>query len=345
MSPHLTSTIQISGQNGGGQILRSALSLSMITGQPFRLTHIRGKRSKPGLMRQHLTCVKAAAEISNGSVDGAELGSTEIIFHPGEIAAGDYHFAIGTAGSTTLLAQTLLPALWKAEGETKLTLEGGTHNPLAPPMDFLTRVYLPMLGKMGITIDGKLERYGFSPAGGGKIVFSIPGNQTPTQLELLERGEEVGRRIHALGALLRSEILEKESKALCKSLDWPENIQWQEATENSDCSGNVLAAEVEFTNVIERASSFGAFGKRSSKVAHEVSTMMQNYLGSGAPVGRCLADQLLLPMALAGGGTFKTMSPSNHVVTNAAVIEKFLPVKCIDKDADGLAMVALVSRE
>ena len=128
----MTNMIQLSGQKGGGQILRSALTLSMITGQAFHLKQIRGARPKPGLARQHLTCVKAAAEVCNGSIDGAEMGSTEIIFNPGEVAAGDYHFAIGTAGSTTLLAQTLLPALWQAKVESTLSLEGGTHNPMAP---------------------------------------------------------------------------------------------------------------------------------------------------------------------------------------------------------------------
>ena len=129
--------LTLSGQNGGGQILRSSLTLSMITGQPFRLTKIRGGRSKPGRARQHLTCVKAAAEISNGSVDGAELGSNEIIFYPGKVTGGNYHFAIGTAGSTTLLAQTVLPALWQAGNASSLTLEGGTHNTMAPPLDFI----------------------------------------------------------------------------------------------------------------------------------------------------------------------------------------------------------------
>lgn len=319
--------LTLSGQNGGGQILRSALTLSMLTGQPFRLTKIRGARPKPGLARQHLTCVKAAAEICDGAVDGAEMGSTEIIFHPGKVSGGDYHFAIGTAGSTTLLAQTLLPTLWQAKEDSSLTLEGGTHNPMAPPMDFLTRVYLPILKKMGISIEATLERYGFVPAGGGRIQFEIPGRQNIAPIEILERGEEIERRIHCLNVHVPVDVPGKETKALRKQLDWPENTIFIDSPKNSDGPGNVLAAELTFANLSERVTAFGAYGKTSSRVAHDVAKMMQNYLGSDATVGRQLADQLLLPMALAGGGKIHTSAPSNHVKTNIEVIEKFLPVR------------------
>lgn len=319
--------IQLSGQNGGGQILRSSLTLSMLTGQPFRLTRIRGARPKPGLARQHLTCVKAAAEVCDAAVDGAEMGSTEILFHPGKIKADEYHFAIGTAGSTTLLAQTLMPALWQAGGKSTLTIEGGTHNPMAPPMDFLERVYLPRLKQMGVTIDASLERYGFVPAGGGIIRLEIPGSQSPQPIEILERGEETGRQIHCLNAKVPDEVARKETNALLNQLGWLENTVFIQSPENSDCPGNVLAAEISFTHVTERVTAFGSHGKTSNRVAHEVAKMMQNYLGSDAAVGRNLADQLLLPMALAGGGKIFTSAPSNHVKTNIEVIEQFLPVK------------------
>lgn len=299
----------------------------MITGQPFRLTRIRGARPKPGLARQHLTCVKAAAEVCDGAVDGATLGSTEIIFHPGRVQPGDYQFAIGTAGSTTLLAQTLLPALWQADGSSTVSLEGGTHNPMAPPMDYLSRVYLPALEKAGVSLEARLERFGFVPAGGGLVRFEVPGQQEVKPIELLQRGEEIGRRIHCLNAKVSEEVAHKETAALRKQLGWPESTVFVESPDNSDCPGNVLAAEIIYGNVTERVTSFGAFGKTSKRVAQEVAKMMQNYLGSEATVGRNLADQLLLPMALAGGGKIHTMTPSNHVKTNIEVIEKFLPVR------------------
>jgi RNA 3'-terminal phosphate cyclase (ATP) len=244
--------LTLSGQDGGGQILRSALTLSMITGQLFRLTKIRGGRPKPGLARQHLTCVKAAAEICDGAVDGAEMGSTEIIFHPGKVTGGNYEFAIGTAGSTTLLAQTLLPALWEAENKSCLILQGGTHNPMAPPMNYLERAYLRALKKMGVNIRSELTRFGFVPAGGGGIIFKIEGGQKTQPLDLLERDEEISRHIHCLCAHIRGPVAGKEKTALLKDLNWPEDTVTIEHTENSDSSGNVLAAEIKYAHVTER---------------------------------------------------------------------------------------------
>lgn len=152
---------------GGGQILRSALSLSMITGQPFTITGIRAGRAKPGLLRQHLTAVKAAAEICRATVEGAELGSQRLLFRPGTVRGGDYRFAIGSAGSCTLVLQTVLPALWFADGPSRVEVSGGTDNPSAPPADFIRRVLEPLLAKIGIHQQTTLLRHGFYPAGGG----------------------------------------------------------------------------------------------------------------------------------------------------------------------------------
>ena len=135
---------------GGGQILRSALSLSMITGQPFTITSIRAGRAKPGLLRQHLTAVKAAAEICRATVEGAELGSQRLVFRPGTVRGGEYRFAIGSAGSCTLVLQTVLPALWFADGPSRVEVSGGTDHPSAPPVDFIRRVLEPLLAKIGI---------------------------------------------------------------------------------------------------------------------------------------------------------------------------------------------------
>lgn len=337
--------LTLSGQNGGGQILRSSLSLSMITGQPFRLTRIRGARPKPGLARQHLTCVTAAAEICEGSVDGAELGSTEIIFHPGRVSGGDYRFAIGTAGSTTLLAQTLLPALWQAERESTLTLSGGTHNPMAPPMDFLTRTFLPALREMGIEIETELRRYGFIPAGGGEISFRLAGHQAPQTVKLLERGELIEQRIHCLCAHIEGSIAQRETSALLKKLEWPENTVQIEHTRNSDSQGNALSAELRFKNITERVTSLGRRGKTSEYVARDVAKMITQYEQSGAVVGRNLADQLLLPMALAGGGAMLTSSPTNHVKTNIEVIETFLPTRFeLEEEEKGKVLITIRQR-
>ena len=151
---------------GGGQILRTALALSMITGQPFWIRNIRANRSKPGLMRQHLMAVQAAAQVSGASVTGAELGSLELRFNPGRIMGGDYHFAIGSAGSCTLVLQTVVLALLYAQQPSPIRITGGTHNTMAPPVQFLQRTCLPLLARMGAQVDIELVRYGFHPAGG-----------------------------------------------------------------------------------------------------------------------------------------------------------------------------------
>ena len=197
--------IEIDGSEGegGGQILRSSLSLAICTQQPFRITNIRANREKPGLMRQHLTAVKAAAEICDAEVDGAELGSRALTFRPGGCAAGDYSFAIGTAGSCTLVFQTVLPALLTASGESRVRITGGTHNRASPPFDFLARSFLPLLSRMGANVQLDLTSYGFFPRGGGEIRARI------SPAPRLRRAESAGTR--RVGARLRGSVCRRDS--------------------------------------------------------------------------------------------------------------------------------------
>src|SRR5271166_6297783 len=152
---------------GGGQILRTALSLSIVTGKPFFIEKIRAGRERPGLLRQHLTAVLAAAEVGGAEVQGASLGSTELTFSPGAIRAGEYRFSVGTAGSGTLVFQTVLPALMLTAEPSRIVIEGGTHNTAAPPFDFLARTFVPLLERMGPKVVLEFESYGFYPEGGG----------------------------------------------------------------------------------------------------------------------------------------------------------------------------------
>ena len=162
-------TVDGSKGEGGGQVLRTALALSLVSGQPFRIDRIRAGRAKPGLMRQHLTAVRAAAAIGQARVSGDHIGSTELAFTPSRVAGGDYTFAVGSAGSATLVLQTVLLPLLLARESSRLTLEGGTHNPWAPPFDFLTRAFLPLVNRMGGRARASLIRPGFYPAGGGRL--------------------------------------------------------------------------------------------------------------------------------------------------------------------------------
>ena len=171
----LPTTIQIDGSQGegGGQILRTALALSMITGQAFELINIRAGRKKSGLMRQHLVCVQASQQISQAYIEGAELHSQRLYFAPQHVQSGKYQFQIGSAGSTTLVLQTLLPALLLQNEASELTISGGTHNPLAPTADFTEHCFLPCLKKLGIGVDFKLNKAGFFPIGAGEIQVTI----------------------------------------------------------------------------------------------------------------------------------------------------------------------------
>lgn len=326
MKPDRTSLLQLSGESGGGQILRSALTLSAITGQAFRMTRIRSSRPKPGLMRQHLTCVKAAAEICDGAVDGAEIGSVELVFSPGKIRGGDYAFAIGTGGSTALVLQTLLPALLHAEAKSTLRIEGGTHNPMAPPFDFLEQCYLPILKSMGARAGVILERPGFMQAGGGILSATIEPVKKWKKLKLLERGEPVGTFGRVLHAHLPAEIASREIRAAASVLEWPREDILVEEAPTSPGPGSVILLGARFKKVCEISSSVASMGRSAESVGAAAAKGLRNYLASPAPVGVHLADQLLLPMALAGGGTFDTFATTNHMATNCALIENFLPL-------------------
>lgn len=324
--------LQLDGDSGGGQLLRSALTLSVVTGLPFRMVNIRGKRPKPGLMRQHLTCVRAAAEICGAAIDGAEPGSVELVFSPGRLAAGDFSFAIGSGGSTTLVMQTLLPALAQADGPSTLRLEGGTHNPMAPPYDFIAECYLPALGRMGVKASVTLERPGFMQAGGGVLGVSISPIRKWKKLRLTERGEMLGTFGRVLHAHLHRDIAEREIRAAAKVLDLPPDDFELRFANDSAGPGNAILLGARFENVCEISSGVAQMGKSAEAVATAAAKGMRGYLASTAPVGAHLADQLLLPMALAGGGIFHTVAITRHSRTNMELIERFLPVRFTVED-------------
>ncbi|MCX6855372.1 MAG: RNA 3'-terminal phosphate cyclase [Verrucomicrobia bacterium] len=332
-----TSILSISGESGGGQLLRSSLSLALVTGRAFQMTNIRGKRPKPGLMRQHLTCVKAAAEVCGAEVEGADLGSTELFFQPGKVVSGDYAFAIGSGGSTTLVLQTLLPALLHAEASSTLRIEGGTHNPMAPPFEFIEQCFLPVLRGMGVHAIVKLERHGFMQAGGGVITAKIHPVKKWKKLKLTERGADLGQFGKVLNAHLAHSIVGREIAAANTILQLP-----IEATQANDSigPGNAILLSARFANVCEISTGIAQMGKSAEVVATGAAKGLRGYLSSTAPVGVHLADQLLLPIALAGGGVFHTLSITDHTRTNMALIEQFLPVKFgVEEIAPGVKAV------
>lgn len=318
---------------GGGQVLRTALSLSLVTGQPFSIERIRANRDKPGLKRQHLTAVLAAAEIGDARVEGAELGSQRLAFRPGRVRAGDYAFAVGTAGSTTLVLQTLLPALLVAGAPSSLRLGGGTHNPLAPPFEFVVRSFGRALEAMGASLDLQLVRHGFAPAGGGTIIANI-GAARFRPIEILQREPAGLPRARVLLSNLPPSIGERELRVARRRLDLREE-QVRIDIVDSHGPGNMLLLEFPGTFVDEIIGVPGERGISAEKVAERACEQAAAFLATNAPVGEHLADQLLLPMALAGGGRFRTLPPSPHTTTNAAVIERFLPIRFDVRADDG----------
>ncbi len=321
-------TIDGSLGEGGGQILRSSLALSLVTGQPFRIEKIRAGRRNPGLLRQHLTAIKAATEIGQAEVAGDVMGSQQLTFTPGKIKAGEYAFAVGTAGSATLVLQTVLPALLVGAGETTtLTLEGGTHNPFAPPFDFLVKAFLPIINRMGTSVTARIERYGFYPAGGGKFVVSINPAAQLRPLEMLERGPITAQAARALVAYLPLDIAERKLAVIARKLDLPGESLHGETIKTSPGPGNVVTVELTSQHVTEVFTGFGERGVSAKAVANSVVKEARAYLAAEVVAGEHLADQLLLPFALAGGGAFTTMPLSRHSTTNIEVIQKFLTVK------------------
>ena len=310
---------------GGGQVLRTSLALAAVTATPLRIENIRAGRKKPGLLRQHLTCVRAAAAIADAEVEGAALGSGTLTFRPRALHHGEHHFAVGSAGSAGLVLQTVLPPLLCAGGPSRLTLEGGTHNPMAPPWDFLERVYLPLLARMGPRIDARLVRHGFFPAGGGMYVVDVSPCATLRPLHLEERGDVRTQRARVLLSRLPRSIGERELAAACKRLTLrPEDTEIVEV--RSPGPGNAIHVEIESERITEVFSGFGSVDVPSEAVAREPVDEARRYLAAGVPVGTHLADQILLPMALAGAGSFVTLPPTRHTTTNIEVIRSFLDV-------------------
>lgn len=319
--------IRIDGSfgEGGGQILRSSICLSLITGKAFDIINIRANRENPGLQRQHLTAVNAAAEISDAEIVGNYLGSDKLIFRPNKVKAGEYLFAVSSAGSTTLILQTILPALLFAKKESTITLDGGTHNPFAPPYDFLEKSFIPVINKMGAKIAVEIAQYGFYPIGGGIFQAKIKPIKKLNEIEILERGNL------------------KQTKAFCLYSDIPEKIAQEELNilkndleiEEENClkknvpspgSGNVVLVEMEYDNIDFIATAFGKKNLPRQRVVQNVIKQVNEYLNTNAAIGEYLADQLLIPMALAGGGKIRTLKPSCHTDTNITVIKKFLDI-------------------
>jgi RNA 3'-terminal phosphate cyclase (ATP) len=330
-------TLDGSQGEGGGQILRTALSLSTLTARHIRLVNIRAGRRNPGLLAQHLSAVRASAVISGAAVSGDHLGSTEITFAPSHSSkSGSYLFDVaetagrGSAGSVTLILQTLAIPLLFAAGSSTLILRGGTHVEWSPPFDDLATSYFPLLRRIGYRIDAELMRWGWYPVGGGEVVCKIAGaeaagNRRLTPIEAMTPGplqRIVGRAVAAnLPAHIPQRMAERARTSLAE-FGMPVNIEPQSIT--AACPGAGIFFLAAYADLPASFSAYGRLGKPSEAVADQAVAAFREHHASGAAVELHLADQLLLPLALAAGPSiFTSARPTGHLLTNAWAIEQF----------------------
>jgi len=340
--------IEIDGSlgEGGGQVLRTALSLSCITGKGFRISNIRSSRSKPGLMRQHLMAVQAAARIAAAKVEGDRLGSSQLSFVPRGVQAGEYSFDIGTAGSATLVLQTVIPALLTAPGESRVTVIGGTHVPFSPSWNYLAEIFWPTVARLGAHAELTLDSCGFYPKGGGKVRCRVrPG--ALSALSVQERGKLL--RVSGCSAVgnLPLSIAERERLSALAVLqeelgrDLPMEVETRELSIYGQ--GNFIFLKGEYEHAVAGFTALGERGKPAERVGEEVAREFLCHHSTGMPIDPHLADQLVLYLAQASGpSVFATSRITGHLETNLQVAGYFLDLETrLSGESDGPGTVTI----
>jgi len=317
---------------GGGQLLRASLALSMALGRPFRMVNIRSKRSRPGLKRQHLTCLQAAQTICGAQVTGDSINSREITFVPGPVKPGKYRFDIGSGGSCTMVLQALVPPLLTASAPSRITVTGGTHVPYSPPFEFFRDTLLPWLEKLGPRLTASMGRLGFMQFGGGSITVDIEPSPILEILEVDECGAFIGAEgsirvynLHEGIAERECAVLQAENFAdlgLCE-----ESLHVEKRTRSVEGPGNAVVLTVHRESGATICSGIGQRGIAAESVARQAGGRAMAFLRAEVPAEKHLADQLLVPLALAGGGSFLTEKPSLHTITCMELLPLFVNIK------------------
>ncbi|MBD1934650.1 MULTISPECIES: RNA 3'-terminal phosphate cyclase [Cyanophyceae] len=317
---------------GGGQVLRTSLSLATITGQPIRIERIRAGRKKPGLAAQHLTGVRAAAAICNAQVQGDELGSTNLEFTPSySVQAGKYTFDVSdaregrSAGAVTLVLQTILLPLALARGDSQIILRGGTHVAYSPSLSYIEQVYLPILKRMGVQAEVRLHRWGWYPQGGGEVELHVSGGSTLSSINLLERGQLQEVRGLAVVTQLPSHIPQRMASRAENLLHEAHlKVTVRPLRERGVAPGAGIFLTAEYEDSLAGFGALGRLGLPADKVAEIACQELLNFHKTNAPVEEHLADQLLLPAALGSETSqYRVAEISTHLTTNAWVIHQF----------------------
>jgi RNA 3'-phosphate cyclase len=306
---------------GGGQVLRSALALAAITGRPMRISNIRARRPKPGLMAQHLKAVEAAAAVANARVDGAQLRSQTLIFEPHGIRSGNFQFDIGTAGSSSLVLQTVAVPLSMAPDVSSVTITGGTHVPWSPCVDYLQRHWLLFLRRIGFDID--------LTQGGGCIHATIHPARARAPLHVTERGRlQRIRGVSGVANLDMSVAERQRRQALNRLVACCPDVAIELVQLPSRSKGTLLLLVAEFEHSQCCYYGLGARGKPAERVADEAVDGLEEFLATDGAIDEHLADQLILPLACAAGASeLRTSKVTLHLATNAEVVMAFLPVR------------------
>ena len=322
--------IQIDGSQGegGGQILRSALALALVTGQAIEIKNIRARRPKPGLLPQHVKAVEAAAAVGDARVEGAHLQSSSLVFEPTGIRSGEFQFDVGTAGSTPLVLQTIFLPLSFAPATSSVTLVGGTHVPWSPCFHYLDLHWLHYMKEIGFNAELKLELAGFYPYGGGRIHAAIHPIKRLSPLQISERGSLKAVQGISAVANLDQSVAERQKQQVLKRLkDLSEHVEIEIIRMPSHFRSTMFLLIAKFENSQCCFFGLGEIGKRAERVADEAVDQLRQFLATDGAIDHHLADQLILPLAFVPAASeLHTSRITQHLITNAEIIRMFLPV-------------------